>query len=170
MSASTTAALGDVLSGLPICVGLSAEERARLAVALVPVSVKKGDAVFKEGTQSNAMYLLARGKVEVRLLSREKPIATLKAPTVFGEMGVLTSSPHCATCIAATQSEIYALSATRFDELVARGDLLAYKLGLNLARMLAARLREVDEQLEGKSERSGEFASVRERLMRDWSY
>lgn len=167
----TTVALGDVLSGLPIGAGLTAEERGRLADALVAVSVKKGDAIFKEGTQSNAMYLLAKGKVEVRLLSRDKPIAMLKAPTVFGEMGVLTSSPHCATCIAATPAEIYALSAKRFDELVCTGDLLAYKLGLNLARVLAARLREVDAQLEGKSERgAGEFASVRERLMRDWSY
>jgi CRP-like cAMP-binding protein len=161
--------LREALDALPICASLSADELERLAGALEPVSVERGDAVFKEGSTSQAMYLLARGKVEVRLLKRDKPIAILRAPSVFGEMGVLTASAHSATVVAASAVEIYALSAKRFDEFLRAGDVLAYKLGLNLARLLAARLREVDQQLEGKAE-LGEFASVRDRLLRDWSY
>ena len=165
----TEKTLQEALRALPICAGLDPAELERLSQALTPITVSRGDAVFKEGTASKAMYLLARGKVEVRLLKREKPIAVLRAPTVFGEMGVLTSSPHCATIVAASAVELYALSATRYEEFLANADLVAYKVGLNLARILAERLREVDSQLEGKKE-LGEFATVRERLMRDWSY
>lgn len=165
----TTKNLEEALRALPICAGLTGEELDRLGKALKPLSVSRGDAVFKEGTESKAMYLLARGKVDVRLLKREKPIAVLRAPTVFGEMGVLTSTPHSATIVAASAVELYALSAQRYNEFLASGDLVAYKLGLNLARILADRLRAVDAQLEGKGA-GGEFASVKERLMRDWSY
>ena len=168
MSAAATN-LREALSALPICASLTGDELERLAKALQPILVNRGDAVFKEGSESKAMYLLARGKVEVRLLKREKPIALLRAPTVFGEMGVLTSSPHSATIVAASAVELYVLSAARFDEFLQSGDLIAYKLGLNLARILADRLREVDQQLEGRSG-LGEFASVRDRLLRDWSY
>ncbi len=105
----------------------------------------------------------------VRLLRREKASAVLRAPTVFGEMGVLTSSPHCATIVAASAVELYTLSSERYEEFLAKADLVGYKIGLNLARILADRLREVDSQLEGRKE-LGEFATVRERLLRDWSY
>src|SRR4030095_11082922 len=165
----STPKVQEALAALPICAGLTQDELARLEKALTPITVKRGDAGFKEGTESTAMYLLARGKVEVRLLRREKPIAVLRAPSVFGEMGVLTSSPHSATILAASAIELYALSAERYEELLAAGDILAYKIALNLARILAQRLREVDAQLEGKSG-AGEFASVRDRLLRDWSY
>lgn len=157
----------EALRALPICAGLDDAELDRLGKALSPLSVSRGDAVFKEGSASKAMYLLARGKVEVRLLKREKPIAILRAPTVFGEMGVLTSSPHSATIVAASAVDVYALSAERFEEFLKSRDMIAYKLGLNLARILADRLREVDAQLEGKKD-LGEFATVRERLLRDW--
>ena len=161
--------LREALDALPICDALTPEEKERLAAALEPVSVARGDAVLKEGSESTAMYLLVRGKVEVRLLKREKPIAILRAPSVFGEMGVLTFSAHSATVIAASAVEIYVLSAARFQEFLSAGDVIAYKIGLNLARLLAARLRDVDRQLEGKEEHV-EFASVRDRLLRDWSY
>lgn len=164
-----TTSLQDTLRALPICAGLSPEEVERLSLALTPITISRGDAVFKEGTASKAMYLLAKGKVEVRLLKREKPIAVLRAPTVFGEMGVLTSSPHSATIVAASAIELYKLSSERFAEFLRSGDLIAYKLGLNLARILADRLREVDQQLAGKKD-PGEFATVRDRLLRDWSY
>ncbi|MBI5162097.1 MAG: cyclic nucleotide-binding domain-containing protein [Micrococcales bacterium] len=161
--------LREALDALPICEALTADEKQRLADALEPLAVNRGDAVFKEGSESKAMYLLVRGKVEVRLLKRDKPIAVLRAPSVFGEMGVLTSSAHSATVSAVSSVEIYALSALRFEEFLKSQDVMAYKVGLNLARLLAARLRDVDEQLAGKSG-AGEFASVRDRLLRDWSY
>ena len=117
--------LRQALDALPICDALTSEEKERLAQALEPVAVARGDAVFKEGSESKAMYLLVRGKVEVRLLQREKPIAVLRAPSVFGEMGVLTASAHSATVIAASNVEIYALSAERFKEFLKSGDVVA---------------------------------------------
>jgi CRP/FNR family cyclic AMP-dependent transcriptional regulator len=68
--------------------------------------VKKGDAILEEGSQSQVLYVLAHGSVDV--YKGETRVASSSEPgAVFGEISVLLDAPHTATVRAAEDSTFY---------------------------------------------------------------
>lgn len=100
---------------------LTEEEIAAVAGRLVPAPFAEGDVITRQGTRAHWLYLLSAGSVSVAL---ERPdgarhdLATLEAPTVFGEMGLLTGEPRQATVVARGGAECYRLDKAAFQQVL----------------------------------------------------
>ena len=100
-----------------------------------------GLAVVQAGEQDRALYLLTEGSVGVRLPRDEGAFKTIDAPSVLGELAFFDGRPRSATLDAVTDVEVVRLDAAAFARLSAEAPELGQAMLLDLARILALRLR-----------------------------
>lgn len=145
----------DALREVPIFLGLTEDQLAGLARVVEHRWVAEGAAILREGEDSDSLFILASGSVDVSKRlglapgieldgGRQKTLVRLSAPQFFGEMALLGESARTATVVADGPCELLELSRETFEELV-RSDLsLGYRILYNIATVLVARLRRTD--------------------------
>src|SRR5919202_6284399 len=109
------------LKDVPIFKHLDADERAEFEDLLEPVSFEAGEMLFEEGAPEERLYVLTSGTAEVYkmvLPGRRQYLATIEAPTVVGEMGLLTEPRATASVEARTGIEAYGIDRDRFLEML----------------------------------------------------
>ena len=101
---TTTAGMGKpwetTFPTLPIFGALHQRAFVALASSLEPVQLRAQQALVQQGEKEQAMYLLSHGSVEViqhRTGQSDLHLATVPAPSLIGEMSLLTSTPRRAT-------------------------------------------------------------------------
>ncbi|MEK6557894.1 MAG: cyclic nucleotide-binding domain-containing protein [Candidatus Margulisiibacteriota bacterium] len=82
------------------------------------ISVKEGKPIFKEGTHSEFLYVIADGFADV--IKKEKKIATVKKGDLLGEMSLLGVDKSSATVTAATPMSLFKFHKSWFDVLMNR--------------------------------------------------
>ncbi len=169
--------LGDV----PIFRHLDEDERAEFEELLEPVSFEAGQRIFEEGTAEERLYVITSGTVEVYkkvLPGRRQRLATLEAPTVIGEMGLLTEPRAAASVEATTRVEAHGVGRDRLLEMLDADSPAACKLVYEIGRTLAERMAATNETVAGVISRlentaAGEFEDVdvfRDQLVQDWGF
>ncbi len=168
------------LGSVPIFKHLDAEERAELEELLEPAGFEAGQMIFDEGGPEERLYVITSGTVEVykRVLpGRRQHLATVGAPTVVGEMGLLTEPRATASVEAATEVEAHGIERDRLLEMLDADSPAACKLVYEIGRTLAERMAKTDEtvaeviaRLEDARPGTGEADIFRDRLARDWSF
>ena len=162
-----------------LCKNLSVEQADELARALTPGEVRAGDLILHEGDSPSGLFLLLRGAVEILKKTphgQTHSLGTIDAPTVVGEMGLITERPHTATVRAASDCDFYLLSKTQFQRLLAGESIAAYKLVATIAEVLAGRLARLDQkvvELEGGHAAVGhveELAAFKQKLFSEWGF
>lgn len=105
-------------------------------------NIPAGETIFKENKRSrrillqrDKMYLLLKG--EVRLLTGEKKIGTVRVGQIFGELAAIGNTPRSATAVAKTPCRVLSLDDKQFKQALTRKPAFA----LMLMGMLASRLR-----------------------------
>ncbi|MFO0666436.1 MAG: mechanosensitive ion channel family protein [Polyangiaceae bacterium] len=130
-----------------------------------PFSV--GETMTRQGAVAHWLYLMTRGEADICVTVSDGTVRTLshlKAPAVFGEMGLMTGEPRAASVIATTDSECYRLDknglerilqerpevAEELSELLAkrRVELLAMKDGLSAEQAKTRQRSEKEDILE----------------------
>src|ERR671910_3428723 len=94
------------LSDVPIFEHLDEDERDELEELMQPASFEAGQMIFEEGAPEERLYVITSGTAEVYkmvLPGRRQHLATIEAPTVVGEMGLLTE-PRAAASVEARTS------------------------------------------------------------------
>jgi len=169
------------LKDVPIFKHLDEDERAEFEELSEPMSFEAGQRILEEGTSEGWLYVLTSGTVEVYkkvLPGRRQRLATLEAPTVIGEMGLLTEPRASASVEALTRVEAHGLGRDRLLEMLDADSPAACKLVYEIGRTLAERMAatnetvaEVISRLENTDARESEDIDVfRDRLVQDWSY
>lgn len=101
-----------------------------------------GEVIFDAGEDSQALYVIAHGKVAICQPGRHaEPLAALAAGSFFGEMGLLDGSPRSAQARAVDATTLIVLSRTDFARLMDSHARIASCIALQLARYLGRRLR-----------------------------
>jgi small-conductance mechanosensitive channel/CRP-like cAMP-binding protein len=117
---------------------LTENERSSLAAELHPCFYAGDDVVFRAGEAADSLYLLAQGRVQIARedggRARQK-LATLSAPSYFGEMGLLLGQARLATVVVDGEAQCYRLDKGGFDAILQARPELAEML----AKVLAAR-------------------------------
>jgi CRP/FNR family cyclic AMP-dependent transcriptional regulator len=167
------------LRDIPLFSHLNDEEREELEELLEPASFEAGETIFREGGLEGRLYVITSGTVEVHkmvLPGRRQHLATIEAPTVVGEMGLLTEPRAAASVEARTPIDAYSIDRDRFLELLDADSPAACKVVHEIGRTLAGRMARTDEtiadiiaQLEGADEAT-DFDIFQDRLIRDWSF
>jgi CRP-like cAMP-binding protein len=87
---------------------------------MVPVPLQEGDVLLRQGTTERACYLLTHGRVRVlKEQANEAPIelAKLTAPTLIGEISLLTKVSRRATIVAASPGLAWRIDASLLEHL-----------------------------------------------------
>ena len=114
----------------------------------------KGEIVFSPGDESDAMYIVASGRIRIWTVSAagaEITLNVLGPETIFGEIGLLDSSERTAGASALDACELLAIHRSAFDAALDRDPQLAR----NVIRFLCERLRWVSARMEDSALRSG---------------
>lgn len=147
-----------LLRAMPLFAGLSDAQLQAVAAVLRPRAVPAGTAILREGDTSDALFILARGVVEVTKRfgfaleqrvapSKEKTLICLTAPQFFGEMGLLERSARSATITARTDCDLLEIGCADFERLAEADPRLGYRVVRNIAVALAQRLRRTDRDV-----------------------
>ena len=91
---------------------LTPEQLARVATAGHERTFPPGQTIVRQGENGLALYLLLRGRVEVRRSGQR--VAILVAGQFFGESALLVDSPRTADVFAATEVACFVLNRWDF--------------------------------------------------------
>ena len=108
------------LDALTFLSPLTPAERERVAASLLYAPFAAGETMTKQGAVAHWLYIVAEGTADV-MVSREKDqkkIASIEAPTFFGEMGCMTGKPRAATVVASSDVLCYRLDKHAFVEIL----------------------------------------------------
>jgi CRP/FNR family cyclic AMP-dependent transcriptional regulator len=104
----------------------------------------KGEIVFDEGEEGQALYAIISGRVLVCRQGEPETgrIAELDAGVAFGELALLDNAPRSAQTRAAQDCVLASLSRSDFESLLDTHAVVASKIALQLARQFGRQLRE----------------------------
>jgi CRP/FNR family cyclic AMP-dependent transcriptional regulator len=111
-----------------------------------PFDFEPGDAIVRAGDRERALYLLVDGALGVRMPEAQDRLKQIDAPSLVGEVGFVDGGPRSATLEALSAGTIVRLDFDAFERLAAAEPALAHRMLLDLARVLAARLRMLTER------------------------
>ncbi|MCB9664168.1 MAG: cyclic nucleotide-binding domain-containing protein [Alphaproteobacteria bacterium] len=106
--------------------------------------LREGQVVFEEGAPGDAWYVVYEGRVEVVVDTGDddRILVTYGLRSCFGEMAILDGSPRSATVRAASDGTVLKFPRLSFQVLLDEGNLAAFKLVMQMAKVLAARQRD----------------------------
>lgn len=138
--------------------GLTVEQISEVLKIANIVNFSEGDVIMKEGDIGDTMYVILDGTVEVvkslimqgieeEVKGKNKVFTRLneKQHAVFGEIALLEEFKRTATIIALTKCSLYEFRKDDFLRLTENDQNIGYRIVLNLARIVSARLRKADE-------------------------
>lgn len=133
------------LRGLPLFSDLSMRELAIIDSLLHRRSFVAGEVIFDEGEIGQTVYFLLKGEVLIcrQGLPDTGHLARLNSGEFFGELGLLDGSVRSAQARAITDCQLLVLFRADFDNLMDSHLRIAHKIGRQLLRHLALRLREL---------------------------
>jgi CRP/FNR family transcriptional regulator, cyclic AMP receptor protein len=122
--------------------------------------IHKEDFIMHEGDEGSTMYMLLEGEVEVSkaltmkfggedIRKAEKILSSLRAQdhVILGEMALIAKEKRSASILAKTDCLLLEIRRDDFMRLIETKAVLGVKVLLNLAELLAARLRHSDENV-----------------------
>lgn len=142
------------LKQVELILSVSDEERAMLAEHLRYAPFTAGEIITKQGAEPHWLYLLVEGEVSIRVATKEgleREVNVLKAPSVFGEMSLMTGHPREATVVAIGDAGCYRLQASAFREIAKLRPEVAEHCA-ELVSQRIARLHAVKEDLDQEAQ------------------
>jgi di/tricarboxylate transporter len=140
------AAQEELLRSIDYLRDLSRVDIARLIGSSEDAHFDVGMVIVREGDVADSLYLLARGTVEVSVLSdgADRSVASITAPATFGDFGVLLAE-RTATVRAVTDVHVWRIPRLHFERLLRERP----ELGLAVARGLAGAIDRRDRMRVG---------------------
>jgi predicted MFS family arabinose efflux permease len=108
-----------LLETLGLFAGATRTTLERLAATATTESYRPAATIVREGDTADAVYVLTDGEAEVRAHGdgeQDHPLAVIRAPSYFGEIGVLERCPRTATVMALTDCRCERIEARPFLE------------------------------------------------------
>ncbi|MFO7642329.1 MAG: SulP family inorganic anion transporter [Candidatus Competibacteraceae bacterium] len=132
------------LAALDLCRDMQPADVAALAEVLRPRTLARGERLFAAGDSGTELYLVMRGRVDIRLpvtTDRHKRLAIHGPGTVFGELAFLDPGPRAAEAVATKPCELLVLNRADFNQLQEARPEAAIALLLALGRLQSRALR-----------------------------
>jgi CRP-like cAMP-binding protein len=137
----------DVLARTDFFADADVETLDTLAAAGTDRQLVRGDTLFDEGDPPDALFVVTRGRVAIAIANpidrRESVVALMEPGDLFGELGMLDDRPRSAMARALEPSTVLNVPYAPVLEMFERHP----KLLWNVTRLLAQRLRAMDEAL-----------------------
>ncbi|MBU2258731.1 MAG: cyclic nucleotide-binding domain-containing protein, partial [Candidatus Omnitrophica bacterium] len=132
-----------ILKEIPLFVGLSTKELILIKESSSLVEYRKGQVIYKEGTNPSAFYCIVFGRVVISALDfqgKETILEYLHRGKYFGIISLLTGEPHSVSAKAINDCLLLVINKEEFDFLLKKISSLA----IDLSRTLSRRLKRKD--------------------------
>lgn len=132
------------LRGVPLFADLPRDALQGISKRLLLRHVPKDELVYAEGTPGNALYIIESGQVRIfsDAENEREVFAHLQAGDFFGEMALLTGKSRSSAARAETNTNLWMLYRSDFDELLVHYPAIS----LALSRTLSERLAQADQR------------------------
>jgi len=151
----------EFLKKVPAFAGVEDDGVRRLARICKSVEMQAGDAIIKEGEQGDCVFIIEEGQVEVSMAitmgrspwdeeaaAMDKVLVKLGPGTMFGEMAfIFDQDVRSATIVALTPGKLLSISSADFQRLAGEDVHSAYRIVLNIAKIIATRLRKTNQDV-----------------------
>jgi small-conductance mechanosensitive channel/CRP-like cAMP-binding protein len=134
------------LTSIPLFKALTPSELDYLADHVRYAPFVAGELMTRQGAVAHWLYVVMAGTCDVRLETSRGPsktLATITAPSFFGEMGLMTGEPRANDVFAVTDVECYRLDKDGFEKvLLARPEIaedMSHTLAARRVELIAAR-------------------------------
>jgi CRP-like cAMP-binding protein len=141
------------------------------------IRLRAGDTLIERGEERADLYILLEGELQVFVNDGKKEVELIRlnAPSVVGELELLTGQPRTASVRAGSDAELLMLPHDKIDARIVDGDPATLKVMVAISRLLAGRLSSMTEkfvELENSVEpaRSHELADFRKKLFSEWTF
>ena len=141
----------EVLKGVPVFEELSHREIQNIARIAYQRHYRVGEVIIHEGQNAAGMYIMVDGQAEVTKALEDGTIlhlTTLENSELFGDVGLLDSSPRTATVKATLDSSVIGFFRPELLELMNSNPRLASKVIFKLGQILTARFRFIHSEFE----------------------
>lgn len=125
---------------------LDEEAMAALEAQLTPVRLERGQVLFHEGDQGDALYIIREGKIKLGRASsdgRENLFAVLGPSEMFGELSLFDPGPRTLTATAVAETQLVGLAHDQLREWIKGRP----EVSMTMMLLLARRLRRTNESL-----------------------
>jgi len=109
-------------------------------------SYQRGQLIFQEGENGDALFVVLKGKVKVCLYDeegREYVLDIIGKDGFFGELALIDDLPRSANAIAMEAADLLVVRRSDFVKLLMENP----SISVNILRVLAGRLRAADERI-----------------------
>ena len=106
-----------LLAGVDLFAGLTEEQRHEIAAATTDKVFGHGEAIVRQGSPGNSMFVVGSGTAVVTLEPYGQEVATIPAGGYFGEMSLLTGEPRTATVVGRGDTHVIEIDASLFRRL-----------------------------------------------------
>ncbi len=135
-----------ILKNIPIFEELSDKELGAIERILHERTYKEGELIFHQGDAGVGMYIIEKGRIDIRLEPSGQVVATLNEGEFFGELALLDDSARSATAVAATDCKMLGFFQPDLFGLIDRNPRLGVKLVLRLAGIIGDRLKAANQE------------------------
>jgi CRP-like cAMP-binding protein len=114
------------------------------------VTVREGEALFDENTVAHTLFVVASGRLALRLATpagRIIEVQEIGQYCVSGWSSLVAPHVYVAEASALEDSTVLAISADEVDDILLREPAAGYQVMKKLAGVISARLREMKEEL-----------------------
>jgi len=121
-----------ILKNAPIFFDLNDDEFTIVLSSLMPVFLKKGEFIFKEGDAGESMFILLSGELKAfgkQSDGNQRWLFDIKQQgDCFGEMSIIDHGPRSATITAAKDSIIMMLKEKQFYQIISLHPMIGFKI------------------------------------------
>ena len=129
-----------ILKKLPVFQGLLEDEYFKVLSMCSSKAAKAGDVLFEQGDDGNSMYILLAGEIDINITGAGT-VHVMQSGEVVGEIGLVTKTSRTASAIIKKDSILLQLYAEILHEVVKKHPRIGYIIMLNIAKILAERLK-----------------------------
>jgi CRP-like cAMP-binding protein len=128
---------------------LNAAGLSKIANITKQVSVKKGEPLFKEKDDTQGLWLINSGKIEISRVTADgwrQTLVVLPAGHFFGELSILENRKHVASAVALEDTELLLIPKEDFDKMMEDDCALALYIVKKIALVMSKNLRRMNDK------------------------
>ena len=121
----------------------------KMAKIMEQVFVKKGEPLFKESDQTQGLWLIASGTIEISRVTADgwrQTLVVLPAGHFFGELSILENRKHVASAVALEDTDLLLIPKAEFEKMMDEDCALALIIVKKIAIVMSKNLRRMNDK------------------------
>lgn len=141
----------NLLKQIDVFAGIDDENLEKIKGLCKKESYAVGDAIFKDKSEGNDLYVILSGRVKIQLESitpyYEIAITTLEPGSILGEFALIDNEPRSATATCIDDVEALVIPGSEIHKLCDNNPAIGYMIMRNLARIICDKIRKTNKRL-----------------------